>query len=59
MLKAFFQNFTNPSPCFGEVLLFVEDRVEDKKNREGGVVGNDSLSAGKLTVIHHIEPGGK
>ena len=52
-------SFTNPSPCFGEVLLFVEDRVEDEKNREGGVVSYDSLSAGELSIIHHIEPGGK
>ena len=44
-------NFTNPSSCFGEVLLFVENRVEEKKNGEGGVVGNDRLSARKLSIM--------
>ena len=51
--------FTNPSPCWSEVLVFGENCVKDKKNHQSGVVGDDSLGAGELSIIYNIEPGGK
>ena len=32
MLKAFFHDITNPSPCCSEVFLLVEDSVKDNEN---------------------------
>ena len=39
--------------------MFGENCVENKKNHQSGVVGNDSLGAGELSIIYNIEPGGK
>ena len=50
---------TNPSPCWCVVLLFIDDCIKDKKDEEGGVVGNDSLCARELSIIDYVKPGGK
>ena len=52
-------NHTDPSPSWGEVLVFAENCVEDKKNCKSWVVGDDSLGAGELSIVHNIQPGGK
>ena len=39
--------------------MFVYNSVKDKKNQQGGVVGNESLGAGELSIIDHVQPGGE
>ena len=54
----YFDMFTNPSPCRSVVLLFAKYCVKAEKEDKGGVVGNDSLGAGELSIIGHVQPGG-
>ena len=39
--------------------MFGENCVKDNKNHQSGVVGDDSLGAGELSIIYNVEPGGK
>ena len=50
---------TNPSPCWCVVLLFVDYCIKDEEEDEGGVVGNNSLGAGELSIIDHVQTGGE
>lgn len=39
--------------------MFAENCVKHKKNCKSGVVSDDSLGAGELSIIHYVQPGGK
>ena len=46
-------------PASHILLALGEVGIEQDQDHEGGVVGDDRLGAGKLSIIHHIEPGGE
>ena len=37
--------------------VFVKDDIKNHQNEEGGIVRDDGSRAGKLSSIHHIQPG--
>ena len=51
--------FTNPIPSWFVVPMLVYNGIKDEEEDKGGVVGNNSLCAGELSIIDHIKPGGK
>ena len=53
---SFFLIFTCPSCCRVVVFPVVEDNVKDHQNHECEIVGNNSFSAGELSIIDNIKP---
>ena len=39
--------------------MLVDNSIKDEKEDKGGVVGNESLGAGELSIIDHVQPGGE
>ena len=50
---------TNPIPSWFVVPMLVDNSIKDEKEDKGGVVGNESLGAGELSIIDHVQPGGE
>ena len=51
--------FTYPCLDWAIVISLVKDNVEKENHEEDGVIGEDSLDAGELAIIDHIQPGGE